>query len=120
MPFSSFKGLLVISVSASFLMMGHPFPWGGVAGDMASGWLQQVIGRVGTAALLLAAMFSYIIWRFNPSFNFQNRNIRFDSLFGKEKSEETLEVAEEETNNKISTVNSPILPLTKSPLKTLD
>lgn len=64
-------GLLVISVSASFLMSGHPFPWGGAVGDLESHWLQQVIGRVGTAALLLVALLSYIIWRFNPSFNFK-------------------------------------------------
>ena len=38
-------GLLVISVSASFLMSGHPFPWGGAVGDMESQWLQQVIGK---------------------------------------------------------------------------
>ncbi len=65
-------GLLVISVSASFLMNGHPFPWGGAVGDMESQWLQQVIGKVGTAALLLVALLSYVIWRFNPSFNFKN------------------------------------------------
>ncbi|MEP7253122.1 MAG: DNA translocase FtsK [Ginsengibacter sp.] len=66
-------GLLVISISASFLMSGHQFPWGGAAGDMACHWLQQLIGRVGTGALLLAALFSYVIWRFNPSFNFKTK-----------------------------------------------
>jgi S-DNA-T family DNA segregation ATPase FtsK/SpoIIIE len=66
-------GLLVISVSASFLMGGHPFPWGGAVGDMESQWLQQVIGKVGTAALLLVALLSYIIWRFNPSLNFKKK-----------------------------------------------
>lgn len=59
-------GLLVISVSASFLFKGHPFPWGGSVGDMENQWLQQIIGKVGTAALLLVALMSYIIWRFNP------------------------------------------------------
>jgi S-DNA-T family DNA segregation ATPase FtsK/SpoIIIE len=68
-------GLLVISVSASFLMSGHPFPWGGAVGDMESQWLKNTIGNVGTAALLLVALLSYIIWRFNPSFNFQNKKL---------------------------------------------
>ncbi|MEO8569428.1 MAG: DNA translocase FtsK [Ginsengibacter sp.] len=77
-------GLLVISISASFLMSGHPFPWGGAGGDMASNWLQQIIGKVGTAALLLAAMFSYIIWRFNPSFRFKNKKIYEESLVAEE------------------------------------
>ena len=68
-------GLLVISVTASFIMSGHAFPWGGAVGDMESNWLQQVIGKVGTAALLLVALVSFIIWRFNPSFNFQRRKL---------------------------------------------
>ncbi len=63
-------GLLVISVSASFLMKGYPFPWGGAVGDMENEWLHDMIGKVGTAALLMVALLSYIIWRFNPSFNF--------------------------------------------------
>ncbi len=63
-------GLLVISVSASFLFKGHPFPWGGAVGDMENQWLQNMIGKVGTAALLFVAVLSYIIWRFNPSFDF--------------------------------------------------
>ena len=68
-------GLLVISVSASFLMSGHPFPWGGAVGDMESQWLKNTIGNVGTAALLLVALLSYIIWRFNPSFNFRTKRL---------------------------------------------
>ncbi len=63
-------GLLVISVSSSFLMKGHPFPWGGAVGDMENEWLQRMIGKVGTAVLLLVAFGSYIIWRFNPSTHF--------------------------------------------------
>ncbi len=105
-------GLLVISISASFLMTGHPFPWGGAAGDMASNWLQQLIGRVGTGALLLTALFSYIIWRFNPSFNFRN------------KKEESIAVPQEINNNqsevkiaKTDSASSDFFPLTTNPLK---
>ncbi len=61
-------GLVVISVAASFLFQGSQFPWGGAAGDMVSSWLQNVIGKVGTSALLITAVFAYVIWRFNPSF----------------------------------------------------
>ena len=68
-------GLLVISVSASFFMEGHPFPWGGEVGNMENQWLQQMIGKTGTAALLLVALLSYIIWRFNPSFNFLHKKL---------------------------------------------
>ncbi|MEO8962427.1 MAG: DNA translocase FtsK 4TM domain-containing protein [Ginsengibacter sp.] len=76
-------GLLVISVCASFLMHNphvdkiispHPeFFWGGKVGDMINEWLQQILGYIGTAALLLVVLLSYIIWRFNPSFNFTKR-----------------------------------------------
>ena len=62
-------GLLVVSVTASFLFKGHPFPWGGAVGDMENQWLQNMIGKVGTASILLVAIGSYIIWRFNPSFD---------------------------------------------------
>ncbi len=66
-------GLLVISVTASFLMNGHPFPWGGAVGDMENQWMQHMIGKTGTAAVLLVAFLSYIIWRFNPSFSFKKK-----------------------------------------------
>ncbi|HVZ96557.1 MAG TPA: DNA translocase FtsK [Chitinophagaceae bacterium] len=66
-------GLLVISVSASFVMKGHPFPWGGAVGDMENEWLQRMIGKMGTAVLLLVAFGSYIIWRFNPSTQFLHK-----------------------------------------------
>ncbi len=76
-------GLLVISVCASFLMhspheikisSSNPeFFWGGKVGDVLNGWLQQVLGYTGTAAVLLVGLLSYIIWRFNPSFNFRKR-----------------------------------------------
>jgi S-DNA-T family DNA segregation ATPase FtsK/SpoIIIE len=61
-------GLVVISVSASFITAGSRFPWGGGVGKELNLWLQQMIGKVGTAAVLLVAVLSYIIWRFNPVF----------------------------------------------------
>ncbi|MBS1738491.1 MAG: DNA translocase FtsK [Bacteroidetes bacterium] len=75
-------GLIVISVCASFLMHSQAphsgesapeFFWGGKVGDMINEWLQQIIGYTGTAALLLVLFLSYVIWRFNPSFNFKKK-----------------------------------------------
>ena len=66
-------GLIIISVTASFLMQGQTFAWGGSAGDTLSEWLQQIIGKIGTAAVLLVAVLSYIIWRFNPVFNLSHK-----------------------------------------------
>ncbi len=98
-------GLLVISVSASFLFHGHPFPWGGAVGDMENQWLKNTIGNVGTAALLLGAMFIYIIWRFNPSFDLKNKKLINDKL--SEESEMTFS-----DDSFIKTSNDNILPLT--------
>lgn len=75
-------GLVIISVLASFLMH-HPnastdgvsseFFWGGKVGDMVNEWMQQVIGYLGTAVVLALTLLSFVIWRFNPSFNLPKR-----------------------------------------------
>lgn len=85
------SGLFVISVTASFLthsvspsgteFSGAEFFWGGKVGDMINEWLQKVFGFLGTAAILLLLVSSYIIWRFNPSFNFSKRKLLPAKLF---------------------------------------
>jgi S-DNA-T family DNA segregation ATPase FtsK/SpoIIIE len=61
-------GLLFFSVSLSFITRGSGFPWGGAFGDMIRDWLTGLLGRLGTAALLLVVGLAYFIWRFNPVF----------------------------------------------------
>ena len=61
-------GLPVISVTASAIFKGNPFPWGGAAGDMMRDWLYITIGEIGTIAVLAVAVLAYIIWQFNPAF----------------------------------------------------
>jgi S-DNA-T family DNA segregation ATPase FtsK/SpoIIIE len=61
-------GLPLISVAASAIFQGNPFPWGGAAGDMMRDWMYTTIGKVGTIAVLAVALLSYVIWRFNPVF----------------------------------------------------
>ncbi|MEP6595299.1 MAG: DNA translocase FtsK 4TM domain-containing protein [Ginsengibacter sp.] len=73
-------GLPLISVAAAFIMKENPFAWGGGAGDMINNWLQQIIGKVGTAAVLLVAGLSYIIWRFNPVFYVPSKKKVYDAL----------------------------------------
>jgi DNA segregation ATPase FtsK/SpoIIIE, S-DNA-T family len=74
-------GLLILSVSFGFVFSGAGFPFGGRVGDMVSDWLSNFLGTIGTAALLLVVGGSYLIWQFNPSFNFafpsadQSRNV---------------------------------------------
>ena len=63
-------GLLVLSVSFAFFAneLDATFHWGGALGNMMSHWLTGFIGTIGTGALLLVAVLSYVIWRFNPTF----------------------------------------------------
>lgn len=71
-------GLLLVSITLSFLFGGAEFPYGGAAGDMISAWLVGFMGSIGTAALLLVVGASYLIWQFNPSFNIPQKRISAD------------------------------------------
>lgn len=90
-------GLLVLSTCFAYLTPNTTFSWGGALGEYSSSWLTKWIGAFGTGAILLIAGFSYIIWRFNPSFNVPN----FDFLIPKKKepdfvSEDTEEAVKQE------------------------
>jgi S-DNA-T family DNA segregation ATPase FtsK/SpoIIIE len=90
-------GLLVLSTCFAYFTPNTAFSWGGALGEYSSGWLIKWIGRFGTGAILFIAGFSYIIWRFNPSFNVPN----FDFLIPKKKvpdfvSEDTEEAVKQE------------------------
>ncbi len=62
-------GLLVLSVSLSFVLSSSEFRFGGGVGNLISNWLIGIFGTIGTAAILLVVAFAYIIWQFNPTFN---------------------------------------------------
>lgn len=66
-------GLLLISVAFAFPTKGSEFSWGGAVGEMMSEWLVKIVGNVGTALLLIVAVLSYVIWRFNPVFKMPQR-----------------------------------------------
>lgn len=61
-------GLLIISVSASYFASNAIFNWGGAFGKFSSSWMNAVIGKLGTLAVISISLFSYFIWRFNPNF----------------------------------------------------
>ena len=61
-------GLIILSVAFAELFDGNSFAWGGAVGKIVKQWLNVTIGHVGTLAVLLVAVLSYVIWRFNPSF----------------------------------------------------
>lgn len=62
-------GLVVLSVSLSFLFAKSAFPFGGGVGDMINRQLTGALGTIGTAAVLLLLAAGYFIWQFNPAFN---------------------------------------------------
>jgi S-DNA-T family DNA segregation ATPase FtsK/SpoIIIE len=104
-------GLLVLSTCFAYLTPNTPFSWGGALGEYCSSWLIKFTGRFGTAAILLIAGFSYIIWRFNPSFNVPN----FDFLIPKKKlpdfvSEDTEEAVKQEWDLNSPTPVDTIIP----------
>ena len=111
-------GLIVISVTASFLTPGNLFAWGGAVGDMINQWMQQIIGKVGTAAVLLVAALSYIIWRFNPAFKVSKKNnveeegakLEIDDEFLTQKESENNELTSLETNSLQQVSNQMIAP----------
>ena len=96
-------GLLVLSTCFAFLTPNTPFSWGGALGEYCSGWLIKFVGRFGTGAILLIAGFSYIIWRFNPSFSVPN----FDFLIPKKKAPEFVSEDTEEAVKQEWDLNNP-------------
>ncbi|MBO9565406.1 MAG: DNA translocase FtsK 4TM domain-containing protein [Niastella sp.] len=61
-------GILFFSVAFAFFAGKNQFAWGGAMGTMISDWLVSLIGKIGTAAVLLLGGLAYFIWRFNPVF----------------------------------------------------
>ncbi|MFC4230839.1 DNA translocase FtsK 4TM domain-containing protein [Parasediminibacterium paludis] len=72
-------GLVVISMALAFVASASDFSWGGAVGEMLSNWFVKWIGNVGTGALLVVTVFSYVIWRFNPAFKWPERKIIADT-----------------------------------------
>lgn len=69
-------GLLLLSMAAAFASQGAPFSWGGAVGELEADWFIKWLGQFGTGALLAMAVFSYVIWRFNPSFHLPEWNFK--------------------------------------------
>ncbi len=85
-------GLLVLSTCFAFVTPSAAFSWGGALGEYASSWLVKWIGVFGTGAVLLVAGFSFVIWRFNPTFNVPN----FEGLLPKKEAPEFISEDTEE------------------------
>jgi DNA segregation ATPase FtsK/SpoIIIE, S-DNA-T family len=76
-PFRNVKyviiGLVVISMTFAYVAPDAAFSFGGAVGEMLCGWFNKWIGKAGTGAMLTVVAFSYVIWRFNPTFKWPER-----------------------------------------------
>jgi DNA segregation ATPase FtsK/SpoIIIE, S-DNA-T family len=61
-------GLVVLSMAFAVMTNGSKFSYGGHVGNMIRDWMNQLIGKTGTWAVLVVTVLGYIIWRFNPAF----------------------------------------------------
>lgn len=112
-------GLPLISVTASVLLGGQAFPWGGAVGDLCQDWLVKTIGQIGTFAVIGLGFLSYVIWRFNPSFNLSFSRHQQSAV--NDVAETLTPVQEEDAENIPETVETgksnsgKIMPLTVNP-----
>ncbi len=89
-------GLPVLSVAAAVIFNKAAFPWGGAAGDLVKNWLYKTIGEVGTIGVLVVAVLSYIIWRFNPVFKLPSKKDILPAAVEEEQIAEPVELPVEE------------------------
>ncbi len=90
-------GLLVASVCFAFLFPNADFHYGGEVGKMINSWLVSFLGWVGTGAVLLVFLVSYLIWQFNPTIKIPERKSKeFVSQYGDDETHELPELDEEE------------------------
>ncbi len=97
-------GVLIAAVAFAFLFSGSEFLWGGLVGQMISNWLTAFLGSVGTSALLLVVAAGYLIWQFNPVFNYPQSNKKVSPI-----ATETTSEVDEPIEEKVSKTTGPVL-----------
>ncbi len=69
-------GLVILSISFAFFSQNSSFSWGGAVGELLNDWFVKWIGNIGTGALLILSVFTYIVWRFNPTFTWPEQKLK--------------------------------------------
>lgn len=59
--------MVIVSIVSSFFFQNFEFPWGGVFGQSVSLYIQNLLGTVGTLALMLFALIATFVWSNNPN-----------------------------------------------------
>ena len=88
-------GLPLISVTASVIMNGNIFAWGGAVGDMCKEYLFKTLGKIGTVLLIGVSFLGYVIWRFNPTFNLPKKKGTAETVMPEVDNEEETNDSEE-------------------------
>jgi S-DNA-T family DNA segregation ATPase FtsK/SpoIIIE len=58
--------MVIVSIVSSFFFQKFDFPWGGVFGQAVSQYIQNLVGTIGTLALMLFALVATFVWSNNP------------------------------------------------------
>ncbi len=65
---------LLVAAAASIILSAvfqrAHFPWGGAFGHNVCYWLSSFVGQIGMFLLLICSVFSFVVWRYNPSLEF--------------------------------------------------
>ncbi len=61
-----FLWMIVLSIVLGFVMQFSGFPWGGVFGQSVSQYIQNFLGPIGAAALILFGLLALFVWQNNP------------------------------------------------------
>lgn len=75
----SLLALVILPTAFSFFFSSQGFPFGGAVGNMISSWLVGFMGSIGTGALLLFSVLTYITIAYNYNFHFKNPFARKES-----------------------------------------
>ncbi len=59
--------MVIVSIVTSFFFQKFQFPWGGVFGQGISEYIQNLVGGIGTLALMLFAIIATFVWSNNPN-----------------------------------------------------
>ena len=90
--------LLLISTTLAFVAASSQLSWGGAVGNFVAGWLNGLLGKFGTGAVLLLAYFVYFIWKYNPTFKLPEKK-KIVNDFAALKNDEPEETTESEPIN---------------------
>lgn len=93
-------GMPLVSVTATVLLGGSEFSFGGAVGEMCTDWLYKTIGQIGTYAFIFISFFAYFIWRFNPTFSLPAPRVK------EEKADEPILLVEEPKEEAVIVGNS--------------